>query len=325
MMLTSANYRGSAERNPSLREILPSLSFALDLTEGATPGHAICSNLLAMRIALEAGVDFGTIAHRYYAGLLKDVGCSSNASRMCQIVGGDDLSMKAGGKLQDWRRPYKPRLSAVKLLWKEVVLGGTRFERGVRIAKIALTQARNSDELIALRCDRGAQIVRKLGLTEEVALRVRHLDELWDGGAYPDGVKGRAVQMILRLMAIAQHLYAFAGLQGEERAIAALMARAGHWFDPELSRAARSLHRQCRLWGQCEPGANAEESMGSLPGYDPGSDVPLSEVDIDSICGAYSEVADAKSPFTFRHSVRVMEAATEAESAAHAATRYIAA
>ena len=311
MVVTSANYRGSAERNPSLREILTSLSFALDLTEGATPGHAVRSDLLAMRIATEAGVDARTIAEAFYACLLKDVGCSSNASRMCQIVGGDDLAVKAGAKLQDWRSPYKPQLSAMKLLWKEVLPGSRRLERGLRIAKIALTQARNSAELIAMRCDRGAQIVRKLGMTEQVALGVRYLDEHWDGGGYPEGLKGRAIPMISRLMGIAQHLDAFAGPQGEERAITTLMARAGRWFDPELARAARSLHRQGRLWGQCQPGADAEESRRALRDFDPGSETPLSEVDIDSICEAYSEVVDAKSPFTFRHSVRVMDAATE--------------
>lgn len=311
MMLTSANFQGSAEQNPTLREILTSLSFALDLTEGATPGHAIRSSLLAIRIGLEAGVDAGTLSDGYYACLLKDVGCSSNASRMCQIVGGDERMVKAGAKLQDWRSPYKPQPAAVKLLWKEVLPNGTVFERGVRLAKIALTQTKNSAELIGLRCDRGAQIVRKLGLADGVALGVRHLDEHWDGGGYPDGLRGAAIPMLSRLMGIAQHLDAFAGAQGEERAMSTLTARAGRWFDPELARAAEHLHRQGRLWGQCGPDAVTDESRRALRDFDPGSDAPLSEWDIDSVCEAYAEVVDAKSPFTFRHSVRVMEAATE--------------
>ncbi|MGB6723232.1 MAG: hypothetical protein WBE72_20715, partial [Terracidiphilus sp.] len=40
-------------RNISLAEILSALSFALDLTEGAMPGHALRSCLLGMRLATE--------------------------------------------------------------------------------------------------------------------------------------------------------------------------------------------------------------------------------------------------------------------------------
>ncbi len=311
MRVTSANYQGSAELNPSLQEILVSLSFALDLTEGAAPGHAIRSGLLAIRIALQAGADPATLSALYYACLLKDVGCSSNSSRMCQIVGGDDRAVKAGAKLQDWRSPFKPQLSAVKLLWKEVLPGGSVFEKSARIAKIAATQTRNSAELISLRCDRGAQIVRKLGLNDEVAQGVRHLDEHWDGGGYPDGLRGDTIPTISRLMGIAQHLDAFSCSQGEAKAIETMMERAARWFDPELSKVALCLHRQGELWGQCHAADGVEESRRAILGFDPGSDAPLSEFDIDSVCEAYANVVDAKSPFTFRHSVRVMEAATE--------------
>ena len=40
---------------PSLPEILSALSFALDLTEGAVPGHALRSCLLGMRLGMELG------------------------------------------------------------------------------------------------------------------------------------------------------------------------------------------------------------------------------------------------------------------------------
>ena len=63
----------------SLAEIMSALSFALDLTEGAVPGHALRSCLLGMRLGASLELAPAQMASLYYALLLKDVGCSSNA------------------------------------------------------------------------------------------------------------------------------------------------------------------------------------------------------------------------------------------------------
>src|SRR5215207_5552121 len=78
--------RPSAElalpRRISLSEVLSALSCALDLTEGAPAGHSMRTCLIGMRIAEAVGVDPGQRSALYYALLLKDAGCSSNAGRM---------------------------------------------------------------------------------------------------------------------------------------------------------------------------------------------------------------------------------------------------
>ena len=53
-----------------------------------------------------------------------------------------------------------------------------------------------------------------------------------------------------------------------------------------------------------------DEARQTILELDPGRETPLSASDIDSVCQAFADVVDAKSPFTFRHSMRVMEAAT---------------
>ena len=63
----------------SLSEIISALSVALDLTEGAVSGHALRTCLLGMRLADEAQLSLDARRSLYYALLLKDVGCSSNA------------------------------------------------------------------------------------------------------------------------------------------------------------------------------------------------------------------------------------------------------
>jgi putative nucleotidyltransferase with HDIG domain len=309
MALTSATCQPVEANDPTLQEILVALSFALDLTEGAVPGHAIRSCLLAVRIAHEVGLEQAAISDLYYASLLKDVGCSSNSARMCQIVGGDDRILKAGARLEDWTRPLMPQLSTVKLLWQHVLPGASPIKKTARIAKLAATQHRNNRDLIALRCDRGAMIVRKLGLGIPVAIAVRHLDEHWDGGGYPSGLKGSAIPILSRLMGVAQHLDAFCMQHGPQVAIDTLVSRSRRWFDPALTAAAVALARSHRLWVNCLPGDSIEETRTAILRLNPERQTHLSALDIDAICETFADVVDAKSPFTYRHSLGVMDAA----------------
>jgi HD-GYP domain-containing protein (c-di-GMP phosphodiesterase class II) len=314
MPATSATYEEVDCNNPTREEILVALSFALDLTEGAAPGHAIRSCLLAVRIALAAGLDARGISDLYYASLLKDVGCSSNSARMCQIVGGDDRVVKAGAKLADWTRPLRPKLSTVKLLWEQVLPGASFLQKGARLLKLTTDQHKNNRELIDLRCDRGATIVQKLGLGREAAVAVRHLDEHWDGGGYPAGLKATEIPVISRLMGIAQHLDVFCMAQGPQAAIDTLVERSGRWFDPDLTAAAVSLDKARRLFQSCLPDDPIDETRATILRISPESLVPeaqtrLSALDIDSICETFADVVDAKSPFTYRHSLGVMDAA----------------
>src|SRR5579875_3099932 len=68
----------AAEIVLELPEILSALSFALDLTEGADPGHAVRSTLLGMRIGAALDLPPAILSSLYFALQLKDVGCSSN-------------------------------------------------------------------------------------------------------------------------------------------------------------------------------------------------------------------------------------------------------
>ena len=304
-------------------EIISALSFALDLTEGAVAGHALRSCVLGMRIANEARLNEFQQSDLYFALLLKDVGCSSNSARMCQIVGGgDDRALKAGVKLEDWTQPSKPKLSTLKLMWNNVLPNGNALERMLRIAQIGRAQHKNNEEMIGLRCDRGAKIVAKIGLGQATAEAVRCLDEHWDGTGYPSGWRGERIPLLARIAAVAQHLDVFATEKGTEQAILVLEERSGKWFDPELVRVAVSLHKRGKLWLDCLAGDLAGKTRERVIAFQPSDTLPLGPDRIDSICEAFSDVVDAKSPFTSRHSMGVAEAAlTIANSMGLAADR----
>jgi putative nucleotidyltransferase with HDIG domain len=312
MVQTSASFRPDAqdvEGSISLSEIISALSYALDLTEGAVHGHALRSCLLGMRIAAEAKLPSDQTNGLYFALLLKDIGCSSNASRMCEIVGGDDMAMKAGIKLEDWTKPHKPHLSTIRMLWKNVLPRAGAAAKIARILHIGLNQHNNNEEMISLRSARGANIVTKLGMGEYAAEAVRSLDEHWDGSGYPDSMKGQQIPLLARICAVAQHLDIFSAGRGTQSAIDTLQERSGTWFDPHFVRLALSLHRRGALWTNCSPGSSEEETRQAVLDLDAGTQHKLEPGQIDQICEAFADVVDAKSPFTFRHSIGVADAA----------------
>jgi len=293
----------------SMSEILSALSFALDLTEGAVPGHALRSCVIGMRIGARAGLSSAQMQSLYYALLLKDVGCSSNSARMCQIIGGDDRAVKAGVKLEDWSKPHKPKASTFKLLWEQVLPEANPLERMVRIAKIGMSQHANNREMITLRCDRGAFILRKLGMSEDAAEAVRYLDEHWDGSGYPERRRRDEIPLLARICSVAQNIDVFSTEQGAEAAMAVLKERSGRWFDPELVELAVTLHQEKSLWQDCARGDDAELTRAAVKDLAPDS-MDLAADQIDNVCMAFAEVIDAKSPFTYRHSLGVAAAAS---------------
>ncbi len=293
-----------------LSEIISALTFALDLTEGAVPGHALRSCLLGMRLADTIGMSTPLQASLYYALLLKDCGCSSNASRMYKIVGGDDRALKSAAKLADWTKPLRPDARTLKSVWDQVAPGKALPLRTLRMMRIALTQHRNNRVMIEMRCNRGADIMRRLEMDDNAAGAVRHLDEHWDGSGYPEGLKGDSIPLFARLCALAQNLDVFYTEDGPDASIAVARARSGSWFDPELVRAAESLHAGGRLWDYCDPAA-LETTRTAVLALDPRMEAELSPERVDRICEAFAEVVDAKSPFTFRHSLGVANVATE--------------
>ncbi len=82
-------------------EVLSALSFALDLVEGQPEGHTVRSCLVGMRIADRLGLDEERRSALFYALLLKDAGCSSNASKMSTLFDADDMEAKKKVKTVD--------------------------------------------------------------------------------------------------------------------------------------------------------------------------------------------------------------------------------
>lgn len=281
-------------------------SYALDLTEGQPPGHSLRSARIALRVASELGLSDEDRRTIFYATLLKDLGCSSNAARVAEVYLTDDRSFKHDFKLIG---------DGIGPALRFVLAKTGRTERLGKRASAVLNILRNGPEIvrsmIETRCTRGAEIVRLLRFPEPVAAGVYSLDEHWDGGGKPVGLSGHDIPLASRMALLAQVAEVFFTNAGPAAARSEIARLAGKWLDPELCAAFASACGSDAFWQdlastdlQGEPGGLLQDEAR----------IRVDEDYLDDIAAAFGQVIDAKSPYTAGHSERVGDyAATIAE------------
>jgi putative nucleotidyltransferase with HDIG domain len=174
-----------------------------------------------------------------------------------------------------------------------------------------------NEEILGLRCDRGASIVSKLGMGSLAADAINNLEEHWDGSGTPYGLCGSEIPRLARVAAIAQHLDMFSIGRNSRIALETLQEWSGSWFDPQLVDVVVALDERNALWDGCSASHSIEEARALVLSLDPHRRHHLDDDQIDRICEAFAEIVDAKSHFTFRHSIGVAETARGIAEALH--------
>jgi len=286
-----------------LSDVVSAMSYALDITEGQPQGHAARSCLLGMRLGREIGLPAEMRSALFYALLLKDLGCSSNASKFCYLFGADDRAAKCDLKTTDW----SDFASTVKYVARNVAPGASALRRAAQFISTAAHAGGAARELVEIRCDRGAAIARHLRMPEETAEAIRSLDEHWNGAGYPDGLIADQIPLFSRILGLAQTVEVFWKKQGIEAAFEMAVSRSGTWFDPDLVRALLSIRNDSAFWDIM----NCQDPAAEAAALEPQDCVLEADQDtLDRIAEGFAMVVDAKSPWTYRHSTGVAEIAT---------------
>lgn len=108
----------------------------------------------------------------------------------------------------------------------------------------------------------GERLVKPLGFSATIGAAIRHHHERWDGTGYPDGLRGDAVPLASRIVAIADAFDAITSprphrdARDQETALDVLSKNAGSQFDPSLVKEFVSVVRT----GACEVGLAAIEN-----------------------------------------------------------------
>ncbi len=299
-MTTFAPCRDATASDLRLSEILSALSYALDITEGQPEGHSVRTCLIGMRIAQGAALPPAQRGPLFYALLLKDLGCSSNAARLCSLFGADDRGLKRDHRLTDWSSP----LPSLAYALRHAVPEASPMARVLRVASIGAREKGAGRAMTQTRCDRGAEIAALLGFTEATQAAIRSLDEHWDGRGMPLGLKGEAIPLLGRIVGLAQTVEVFASTFGVEAAMAIAAERRGTWFDPLLVDGLRSFRRDHGFWSL----VLGPDPRAHLSAIEPEEQALVAdEATLDLIAQAFARVIDAKSPYTYRHSEGVAE------------------
>jgi len=285
----------------SLSEVLAALSYALDLTEGQPPGHTIRSCLIGMRLAADLLLDSEARSALYYALLLKDAGCSSNAARTASLFGSDDHAVKRALKTVDWSQTLQSAAYAARNAGR----GRNLLVRVAYFWKIALASASDENtKLFEMRCERGAEIARHLRFPEATAQAIRNLDEHWDGKGKPDGKKGDTIPLLGRIAGLSQTVDVFLSNYGPDTACEMVRERRGRWFDPRLADLVLKWRGDTGWWDHLLSG----DLTDAIAAAEPADRIyTVDERGLEEVAQAFAEIIDAKSPYTYRHSSGVAE------------------
>ncbi len=283
-----------------LSDVLGALSYALDLTEGQPPGHSLRCCWISMHIGRALGLEHAALSDLYYATLLKDAGCSSNAARLWQLYGGDDRLLKRDFKTVD----SHSLLQIGRFVLQHAGPGEALRDRVGRVLNLVSHGEALTTEVIQTRCERGADIVRRLGFGEAVAGGIYGLDEHWNGKGRPSGAKGNAIPVISRIALLAQVVDAFFAIGGAQEALAESRRRSGTWFDPRVVDAFTLASTHFGFW----EGLASDQLDSLVATLEPASHtIMIDETRLDSVAEAFAAVIDAKSQFTSGHSNRVTQ------------------
>jgi putative nucleotidyltransferase with HDIG domain len=286
-----------------LAQVVSALSYALDITEGQPEGHSVRACMIGMRIAREIYLSPHQRSALFYALLLKDLGCSSNASRLCYLLGGDERQAKCDLKTTNWTRAS----GRIGFALRHVGTRDRLLSRISRFMRVARAAPQSTRELAQLRCDRGASIARTLLMPPETATAIRCLDEHWDGLGHPQGLAGEDIPILARIAGLAQTAEVFYRRDGLDGAMDLARARSGTWFDPQLVKAFHAARRDGPFWEKL----HARDLLAEALQFEPlDRSIAATEEHLDNLAAGFSLVIDAKSPWTFRHSEGVACVAT---------------
>jgi HD-GYP domain-containing protein (c-di-GMP phosphodiesterase class II) len=287
-----------------LAELTIALSLATDLGTGQPMEHGLRTCYLSLATSEALGLDAATRSCVYYTALLRFVGCTSDASEIAVLAGGDDIAFNAA------MAPMlmAPRGEGTRYFVRHLAKDLPMHRRVGRVVK-AMADPGMGARSLSGHCEVATRLAGRLGMGEPVCDALAHAYERWDGKGYPDGLEGDEVPVAIRVVAAARDVELWVRQGGWATAVDVLSHRRGRGYDPAVVDA---LLADGERW-LSEIG---DDVFVAVLDAEPAPVLTIGGDNLDGALAAVADFADLKSPFFRGHSPGVAALSVSAAAAA---------
>lgn len=281
-------------------EIAALLAVAQDHAFAQPAGSQLRAAVLGQRLAVAADADPEARAAAWWTSALRFLGCTGHAFDMA-VVFGDEIEMRAESAKLDFANPF----DMLRLMVGHAGSGSTGVAR-MRSVLAVLAGGKKAAELnFRAACEVADVLAKRLDLDDLVRASLATSFERWNGKGLPNGAKGDAIPLPMRIAQLAHELEVLARIEGIDRALTTVRRRRGKAYDPTLTDVA--LANAAAWWDEVEPLDPWDAALACAPSSPPLSDTALHEALL-----VLADFSDLKSPWLGGHSRAVAALAGEA-------------
>jgi HD-GYP domain-containing protein (c-di-GMP phosphodiesterase class II) len=283
-----------------LAELVAALSLGIDLGFGQPMEHVLRQCLIALRLAEFAGLDDDARAAVYYAALLVNVGCHTDAHEQAKWFG-DDIALKADKYAYDQRS-----VQGIVATMRKLGSGNPPLHRFRTGLEFALGGFRDLDGMI----DQHSRLARSLG--EQLELPGAALDglggayERWDGKGWPGELAGSEIPVTARIAQLAEYVEVAHRTGGIDAATSLARKGAGTQFDPDL------CELLCTRADEVLGGLDSMDTWDAVIAAEPALGLRMSPDHFDAALVAVATFVDLKSPYMLGHASAVSDLVADA-------------
>lgn len=281
----------ATQERDRLASLFGALASSADVASGFHPEKAIRTAIVASRLARAAGLEAHQRSDAYYLALVRFLGCTSFSPEAARYGGGDDHSV---GRVMAFVDPSQP----VTLI-RDIVGGvgaGAPMSKRVKGLATLLTNRSAPLEHAQAECDVGDALARKIGMPETILDALGDVFERWDGKGYPLGKSADGIDLLARVVTIAEVLELGEHRYGLDGALATAKARSGGRFDPDL------IEVFCGAASELFDGFDGGSVWDVYLDAEPAPHRDVTPAVVASYAEAFARAVDLKSVWTATHS-----------------------
>jgi HD-GYP domain-containing protein (c-di-GMP phosphodiesterase class II) len=283
-----------------LSELLASLSLATDLGLGLPQEHVLRQTLLADRIAELHGLSDRDRACVLHVSLMAWVGCVADSHELAHWFG-DDLALRAESYSVD-----KAGLPMLRFMVDHLVDRGGSWGRIGVVGRFLSSGVRQTAGGFVAHCQTTGDIADRLGLDDRVRRALGQAFERWDGKGVPRRLAGDEIELVMRIVQVADDAEVFHRHAGPAAAVAMLRDRRGTEFDPALvDLLDERLEDVFSVVDVTDPWAAVVDRCAAV-------DRRIPDAELTEMLAVCADYADLKSPWWTGHSRAVADLAAEA-------------